>query len=80
MKSPGNIGKPEDVHKVIENGADGIGLFRTEFLYGPNEMPTEEEQFESYKYVLERMEDKPVVIRTLDIGGDKQLPYLGDAW
>ncbi len=73
----GNIGKPEDVHKVIENGADGIGLFRTEFLYmDRNEMPTEEEQFESYKYVLERMEDKPVVIRTLDIGGDKQLPYL----
>lgn len=73
----GNIGKPEDVHKVIENGADGIGLFRTEFLYmDRNEMPTEEEQFESYKYVLERMDDKPVVIRTLDIGGDKQLPYL----
>ncbi len=73
----GNIGKPEDVHKVIENGADGIGLFRTEFLYmDRDEMPTEEEQFESYKYVLERMEGKPVVIRTLDIGGDKKLPYL----
>jgi len=73
----GNIGKPEDVHKVLENGADGIGLFRTEFLYmDRNEMPTEEEQYESYKYVLERMEGKPVVIRTLDIGGDKQLPYL----
>lgn len=73
----GNIGKPEDVHKVLENGADGIGLFRTEFLYmDRDEMPTEEEQFESYKYVLERMEGKPVVIRTLDIGGDKQLPYL----
>lgn len=73
----GNIGKPEDVHKVLENGADGIGLFRTEFLYMDREdMPTEAEQFESYKYVLEKMEGKPVVIRTLDIGGDKQLPYL----
>lgn len=73
----GNIGKPEDVHKVLENGGDGIGLFRTEFLYmDREEMPTEEEQFESYKYVLEKMESKPVVIRTLDIGGDKQLPYL----
>lgn len=73
----GNIGKPEDVHKVLENGADGVGLFRTEFLYmDRDDMPTEEEQFESYKYVLEKMEGKPVVIRTLDIGGDKQLPYL----
>ena len=73
----GNIGKPEDVHKVLENGADGIGLFRTEFLYmDREEMPTEEEQFESYKYVLEKMKEKPVVIRTLDIGGDKKLPYL----
>lgn len=73
----GNIGKPEDVHKVLENGADGIGLFRTEFLYMDREdMPTEAEQYESYKYVLEKMEGKPVVIRTLDIGGDKQLPYL----
>ena len=73
----GNIGKPEDVDKVLENGGDGIGLFRTEFLYmDREEMPTEEEQFESYKYVLEKMENKPVVIRTLDIGGDKQLPYL----
>lgn len=73
----GNIGKPEDVHKVLENGADGIGLFRTEFLYmDRDEMPTEEEQYESYKYVLEKMKEKPVVIRTLDIGGDKKLPYL----
>ena len=73
----GNIGKPEDVLKVIENGGDGVGLFRTEFLYmDRDEMPTEEEQFGSYKYVLEKMEGKPVVIRTLDIGGDKQLPYL----
>lgn len=73
----GNIGKPEDVLKVIENGGDGVGLFRTEFLYmDREEMPTEEEQFGSYKFVLEKMEGKPVVIRTLDIGGDKQLPYL----
>lgn len=73
----GNIGQPEDVNKVIENGADGVGLFRTEFLYmDKDKFPTEEEQFESYKYVLEKMEDKPVVIRTLDIGGDKKLSYL----
>ncbi len=73
----GNIGKAQDVHKVIENGADAIGLFRTEFLYMDRDnMPSEEEQFESYKYVLENMEGKPVVIRTLDIGGDKKLSYL----
>lgn len=73
----GNIGKPEDVHQVLANGGDGIGLFRTEFLYmDRNDAPTEEEQYESYKYVLEKMEGRPVVIRTLDIGGDKTLPYL----
>lgn len=73
----GNIGKPEDVHQVLANGADGIGLFRTEFLYmDRDDMPSEEEQYESYKYVLEKMENRPVVIRTLDIGGDKQLSYL----
>lgn len=73
----GNIGKPEDVLKVLENGGDGIGLFRTEFLYmDREEMPTEDEQYESYKFVLEKMGEKPVVIRTLDIGGDKKLPYL----
>ncbi|SUY48208.1 phosphoenolpyruvate-protein phosphotransferase [Clostridium putrefaciens] len=73
----GNIGQPEDVNKVIENGADGVGLFRTEFLYmDKDKLPTEEEQFESYKYVLQKMENKPVVIRTLDIGGDKKLSYL----
>ncbi|TJY42251.1 phosphoenolpyruvate--protein phosphotransferase [Cohnella pontilimi] len=72
-----NIGKLEDVQKALDNGAEGIGLFRTEFLYmGRNELPTEEEQFNSYKYVLEKMNGKPVVIRTLDIGGDKELPYL----
>jgi phosphotransferase system enzyme I (PtsI) len=73
----GNIGSPEDVDKVIENGGDGVGLFRTEFLYmDRDDMPSEEEQFTSYKYVLEKMQDKPVVIRTLDIGGDKKLSYL----
>lgn len=73
----GNIGKPEDVAAVLENGGDGIGLYRTEFLYmDRQELPSEEEQFEAYKAVLEAMGDKPVVIRTLDIGGDKKLPYL----
>lgn len=73
----GNIGKPEDVHQVLANGGDGIGLFRTEFLYMDRDSaPTEDEQYESYKYVLEKMEGKQVVIRTLDIGGDKTLPYL----
>ncbi|GIQ63912.1 phosphoenolpyruvate-protein phosphotransferase [Paenibacillus cisolokensis] len=72
-----NIGQLEDVQKALDNGAEGIGLFRTEFLYmGRSELPTEEEQFNSYKYVLEKMAGKPVVIRTLDIGGDKELPYL----
>lgn len=72
-----NIGKLEDVQKAIDNGAEGIGLFRTEFLYmGRSELPSEEEQFQSYKYVLEKMAGKPVVIRTLDIGGDKELPYM----
>lgn len=73
----GNIGKPEDVLGVIANGGDGVGLFRTEFLYMDRDSaPTEEEQYESYKFVLEKMEGKQVVIRTLDIGGDKTLPYL----
>jgi phosphotransferase system enzyme I (PtsI) len=73
----GNIGKPEDVLGVIANGGDGVGLFRTEFLYMDRDSaPTEDEQFESYKFVLEKMEGKQVVIRTLDIGGDKTLPYL----
>jgi phosphotransferase system enzyme I (PtsI) len=72
-----NIGKLEDVQKALDNGAEAIGLFRTEFLYmGRSKLPTEEEQFSSYKYVLEKMGGKPVVIRTLDIGGDKELPYL----
>ncbi|RSL32587.1 phosphoenolpyruvate--protein phosphotransferase [Salibacterium salarium] len=72
-----NIGTPNDLDGVLSNGAQGIGLYRTEFLYmGRNELPSEEEQFEAYKTVLEKMENKPVVIRTLDVGGDKELPYL----
>ena len=72
-----NIGTPKDVESVLENGGEGIGLYRTEFLvYGTRYFPTEEEQFQAYKQVLEKMGDKPVVVRTLDIGGDKQLPYL----
>jgi phosphoenolpyruvate-protein phosphotransferase (PTS system enzyme I) len=72
-----NIGTPNDLEGVISNGAEGVGLYRTEFLYmGRNELPSEEEQFESYKAVLEGMKGKPVVVRTLDIGGDKELPYL----
>lgn len=73
----GNIGKPEDVDGVIANGGDGVGLFRTEFLYMDRQnAPTEEEQYESYKHVLEKMNGKQVVIRTLDIGGDKTIPYM----
>ena len=73
----GNIGSPADAEAVLENGGDGVGLFRTEFLYmDRDQAPTEEEQFESYKKVLEVMNGKQVVIRTLDIGGDKTLPYL----
>ena len=72
-----NIGTPKDLKGVRENGGEGVGLYRTEFLYmGRDQLPTEEEQFEAYKAVLEGMSGKPVVVRTLDIGGDKELPYL----
>jgi phosphoenolpyruvate-protein phosphotransferase (PTS system enzyme I) len=72
-----NIGTPNDLKGVIENGAEGVGLYRTEFLYmGRDQLPTEEEQFNAYKAVLEGMAGKSVVVRTLDIGGDKELPYL----
>jgi phosphoenolpyruvate-protein phosphotransferase (PTS system enzyme I) len=72
-----NIGTPKDLEGVKNNGGEGVGLYRTEFLYmGRDELPTEEEQYEAYKAVLEGMEGKPVVVRTLDIGGDKELPYL----
>ncbi len=73
----GNIGSPEDAKSVLENGGEGVGLYRTEFLYmNATELPPEEDQFVAYKAVLEVMKDKPVVVRTLDIGGDKKLPYL----
>ena len=72
-----NIGTLDDLDGAIENGAEGIGLFRTEFLYmDSNHLPTEDEQFNVYKTVLEKMDHKPVIIRTADIGGDKDLPYL----
>ena len=73
----GNIGTPDDVAGVIDNGGEGVGLYRTEFLYmNSTELPTEQQQFEAYKKVLVAMNGKPVVVRTLDIGGDKKLPYL----
>lgn len=73
-----NIGKPADANKAVECDGEGIGLFRTEFLFMDRDsMPTEEEQFEAYKEVAEKMKGKPVIIRTLDIGGDKDVPYLG---
>ncbi|MCB2362487.1 phosphoenolpyruvate--protein phosphotransferase [Clostridium estertheticum] len=73
----GNIGTPGDITGLISNGAEGVGLFRTEFIYMNKDcLPTEEEQFDSYKTVLESLSPKPVVIRTLDAGGDKKLSYL----
>ena len=73
----GNIGKPADVEGVLNNGGEGIGLYRTEFLYMDCEtMPTEDKQFVAYKSVAESFPDGGVIIRTMDIGGDKKLPYL----
>ncbi|MFD1773296.1 phosphoenolpyruvate--protein phosphotransferase [Paenibacillus rhizophilus] len=72
-----NIGTPNDVTGVIENGGEAVGLYRTEFLYmGRDKLPSEEIQYNAYRTVLENMNGKPVVVRTLDIGGDKELPYL----
>ncbi|WP_076645400.1 phosphoenolpyruvate--protein phosphotransferase [Latilactobacillus sakei] len=72
-----NIGTPKDLAGVLENGSEAIGLYRTEFLYMDSaELPSEDDQFEAYKTVLEGMDGKPVVVRTMDIGGDKKLPYL----
>ncbi|KRK71811.1 phosphoenolpyruvate--protein phosphotransferase [Lacticaseibacillus nasuensis] len=72
-----NIGTPKDLDGVLANGAEGVGLYRTEFLYMDSaELPTEDDQFKAYKQVLETMNPKPVVVRTMDIGGDKHLPYL----
>lgn len=73
----GNMGNIKDVDPILANGGEGVGLFRSEFLYmDRSELPTEEEQFEVYKEAAEKMGDKPVIIRTLDVGGDKELPYL----
>lgn len=73
----GNIGTPKDIVGLENNDAEGVGLYRTEFLYmNRDSLPTEEEQYESYKKVLESINPNPVVIRTLDVGGDKNLPYL----
>ena len=73
----GNIGTPRDLDGVLSNGGEAVGLYRTEFLYmDSEELPTEDEQFEAYKEVLEGMGGRPVVVRTMDIGGDKELPYL----
>ncbi|MCD3351919.1 phosphoenolpyruvate--protein phosphotransferase [Clostridium botulinum D/C] len=73
----GNIGTPDDINGLLVNDAEGVGLFRTEFLYmNRSEIPSEDEQYEAYKKVLEAMNNKPVVIRTLDIGGDKKVPYM----
>lgn len=73
----GNIGNAKDAEQVMKNGGEGVGLFRTEFLYMDNDhFPTEEEQFEVYKQVLETMQGRKVVVRTLDIGGDKTLSYF----
>ncbi|OJF96495.1 phosphoenolpyruvate--protein phosphotransferase [Alkalibacterium sp. 20] len=72
-----NIGTPKDLESVKNNGGEAIGLYRTEFLYMEStELPSEEDQYNAYKKVLEGMGDKPVVVRTMDIGGDKELPYL----
>ncbi len=73
-----NIGNPDDVAKVLQYDGEGVGLFRTEFLFmDRTSMPTEEEQFEAYKKVAVGLAGKPVIIRTLDIGGDKEIPYMG---
>jgi len=72
-----NIGTPADVEGVLDNGGEAVGLYRTEFLYmGRDKLPSENVQYNAYKTVLEKMNGKPVVVRTLDIGGDKELPYL----
>jgi len=73
-----NIGNVEGARSAVENGAEGVGLFRTEFLYlEQTKLPTEEEQFHVYKDILEVFGDMPVILRTLDVGGDKEIPYMG---
>lgn len=72
-----NIGTPDDVEDATKQGADGVGLFRSEFLYmSGDHFPSEDEQFEAYKKAVEGMNGKPVVVRTMDIGGDKPLDYM----
>lgn len=74
----GNIGNPEDAKQVAACDGEGVGLFRTEFLFmGASELPSEEEQFQAYKAAAETMEGREVITRTLDVGGDKDIPYLG---
>ncbi len=74
----GNIGNPEDAKQVAACDGEGVGLFRTEFLFmGASELPSEEEQFQAYKAAAETMKGREVIIRTLDVGGDKDIPYLG---
>ncbi len=74
----GNIGNPDNAKQVVECDGEGVGLFRTEFLFMDSDsMPTEEQQFEAYKKAALVLKDKPLIIRTLDIGGDKEIPYLG---
>lgn len=78
IETAANIGRPEDIDRVLSYDAEGIGLFRTEFLFmDRTSMPAEEEQFEAYRKVAVAMDGKPVIIRTLDIGGDKEIPYMG---
>ena len=73
----GNIGSPEDIDAVLEAGATGVGLYRTEFLFmNSDHLPTEDEQYKAYRVVAEKLQGKPVTIRTMDIGGDKELPYM----
>lgn len=72
-----NIGSPEEIKRAVENGSEGVGLFRSEFLFMENNhMPSEDEQYAAYKEAVSGMKGKPVIIRTMDIGGDKEIPYL----
>ena len=72
-----NIGTIKDMDGAHRNGAEGVGLYRTEFLFMDRDaLPTEEEQFQAYKEVAESMPDHPIIVRTMDIGGDKELPYM----
>ena len=78
LEAAGNIGKPEEAAAVMQNGGDSVGLFRTEFLFMDREhAPTEDEQFEAYKKAALILKGKPLIVRTLDVGGDKDIPYLG---